>query len=74
MKSIPMIAAAALLAGCSSPSDIFSPSGGPADPGSRVPAQRYAPVTAGTVDYRPVDQLPWKERNEKVAPKKEQQQ
>jgi uncharacterized lipoprotein YajG len=74
MKSIPMITAAvALLAGCSSPPD-YNASGGPADPGSRVPAQRYVPVTAGTVDYRPVDPLPWKERNEKVAPKKEEQQ
>ena len=73
MKSIPMIAAAALLAGCSSPPD-FNSAGGAADPGARVRAQRYVPVTAGTVDYKPVDPLPWKERNENVAPKKEQQQ
>lgn len=74
MKSILMIAAAALLAGCSSPSDFFDTSGSPADPSSSVPAQRYVPVTAGTIDYKPVDPQPWKERNEKVAPKKEQQQ
>jgi hypothetical protein len=74
MKSILMIGAAALLTGCSSPSDFIDTSGGPADVRSRVPAQRYVPVTAGTIDYKPVEPQPWKERNEKVAPEKEQQQ
>jgi hypothetical protein len=73
MKSILIIAAAALLTGCSDPPD-FDASGGPADPGSRVPAQRYVPVTAGTIDYKPVEPQPWKERNQEVAPKPEQQQ
>jgi hypothetical protein len=72
MKSILIIATAALVAGCSDAPD-FDVSGGPVDPSAPVPTQRYVPVTVGTVDYKPVEPQPWKERNQKVAPEKEQQ-
>lgn len=73
MKSIPIAALAVLLAACSSVPET-STAGGPADPGARVPRQSYTPVTAGTVDYKPVEPQPWKRQNENVAPKQEQQQ
>ena len=39
-----------------------------ADPGSPVPAVRYSSVTAPYTRQRPVEPLPWRERNERVAP------
>jgi hypothetical protein len=39
-----------------------------ADPGSPVPAARYSSVTAPYTRQRPVEPLPWRERNERVAP------
>jgi hypothetical protein len=40
----------------------------PADPGTPVPAARYSSVTAPYTRQRPVEPLPWRERNERVAP------
>ena len=39
-----------------------------ADPGSPVPAVRYSSVTAPYTRQRPVEPLPWRERNERVLP------
>ena len=39
-----------------------------ADPDSPVPAVRYSSVTAPYTRQRPVEPLPWRERNERVAP------
>jgi hypothetical protein len=41
---------------------------GPDDPGARVPPAGYAPVTAGSKSYRPVEPLPWGDINRRVAP------
>ena len=40
----------------------------PADPSTPVPAARYSSVTAPYTRQRPVEPLPWRERNERVAP------
>ena len=39
-----------------------------ADPGAPVPPVRYSSVTAPYTRQRPVEPLPWRERNERVAP------
>jgi hypothetical protein len=67
MKSLLLMAMAVILSACSGPPAIeVGPN--PSDAHARVPSSRYVPVTAGTVDYRPVDPKPWTERNERVAP------
>jgi hypothetical protein len=40
----------------------------PADPQARVPATSYRAVTSGYESRRPVEPLPWRELNERVAP------
>ena len=71
MKSVVLAAAAVLLAACSDPPPLIKTGADPSDSLSGVPPLRYAPVTAGTVDYQPVAPQPWAERNRAVAPKKE---
>lgn len=39
-----------------------------ADPSIPVPAARYSSVTAPYTRQRPVEPLPWRERNDRVAP------
>jgi len=39
-----------------------------ADPSTPVPAARYSSVTAPYTRQRPVEPLPWRERNERVTP------
>ncbi|MGA0564798.1 hypothetical protein ACO2RV_20305 [Ancylobacter sp. VNQ12] len=68
MKPVLLTALAVILSACSGPPDIET-AAHPSDASVPVPALRYVPVTAGTVDYRPVDPKPWTERNERVAPK-----
>lgn len=40
-----------------------------ADPTARVPATGYRSAFRGYESQRPVEPLPWRERNENVAPK-----
>jgi hypothetical protein len=40
----------------------------PSDPNVRVPSATYRPVVSGYRSQRPVEPLPWRERNEQVAP------
>lgn len=68
MKPVLLTATAVILSACAGPPAIEA-GANPSDANSRVPATRYVPVTAGTVEYRPVDPKPWTERNERVAPK-----
>jgi hypothetical protein len=68
MKPVLLTALAAILSACSGPPAIEA-GRDPADANAWAPSSRYVPVTAGTVDYRPVDPKPWTERNERVAPK-----
>jgi hypothetical protein len=69
MKPLLTAAAASLLAGCATfpPSPVAGRD--PSDPTVRVKPARYASVTAGTVDHRPVEPKPWAEQNQDVAPK-----
>lgn len=67
MKSVLLTAVAVILSACSGP-PLIEAGPSPSDASAWVPAQRYVPVTAGTIDYRPVEPKPWIERNERVAP------
>lgn len=58
---------AALLAGCAAAPPAPSLTAA-ADPAARVPATRYSSVTAPYTRQRPVEPLPWRERNQNVAP------
>lgn len=68
MKPVLLTALAVILSACSGPPTIEA-GHDPADANAWAPSLRYVPVTAGTIDYRPVDPKPWTERNERVAPK-----
>ena len=60
-------ALAALMAGgCTAapPAPVLAP----ADPSTPVPAARYSSVTAPYTRQRPVEPLPWRERNQRIAP------
>ncbi len=41
----------------------------PAEPTIPVPPTRYAPVTAGTRSFRPVEPGDWREQNIRVTPR-----
>lgn len=43
----------------------------PSDATVRVPAMTYRSVLGGYVSRRPVEPAPWREQNERVAPKTE---
>ena len=58
--------AALMAAGCSAVPP--APPALAADPQVPVPAARYSSVTAPYTSQRPVEPLPWRERNERVAP------
>jgi hypothetical protein len=62
--------AAALAAGMTGGCAAAPPASVPAaaDPGNPVPPARYSSVTAPYTRQRPVEPLPWRERNERVAP------
>ena len=70
MARAPMLAAtlASTLAACGAPPPAITSGPDPADAGGAAPAAAYAPVTAGTVDHRPVEPKSWREMNERVAP------
>ena len=40
----------------------------PSDPRARVPAVAYRPAVAPYASQRPVDPLPWREQNDRIAP------
>lgn len=58
---------AMLLAGCAARPAAPSLAAA-ADPNARVPTARYSSVTAPYTRQRPVEPLPWRERNDRVAP------
>lgn len=66
VTSVLIAAVAFSAAGCAAPP---APSlAAAADPNARVPATRYNSVTAPYTRQRPVEPLPWRERNDRVAP------
>jgi hypothetical protein len=40
----------------------------PSDPRARVPAVAYRPAVAPYASQRPVEPLPWREQNDRIAP------
>lgn len=69
MKYLPLAAAAALLSACTaSPLPDIISGADPSSPTAAAKPVTYQPVTAGTVDYRPVDPKPWGDQNAQVAP------
>ncbi|RAI34337.1 hypothetical protein [Rhodoplanes serenus] len=67
MKIAVLAALSAILSACSVPPPM-AVGLDPADPDVPVAPTRYRSVTAGTVDYRPIDPKPWAEQNQQVAP------
>jgi hypothetical protein len=64
-----LIVCALLLSGCfSTPPPVPLTGPDPTDPGARVPAAAYRPVTAPYRSQRPVEPRPWVEQNQSVAP------
>ena len=53
---------------------LLTPYGGPdpADPGARVPPLRYRSAIGPYERLRPVEPAPWREQNQRVAPKPKQ--
>ncbi|MDQ0513189.1 hypothetical protein [Ancylobacter amanitiformis] len=68
MKPVLLTAIAVTLSACSvAPTIDVGPN--PSDFSSSVKPSLYGPVTAGTIDYRPVEPQSWIERNKRVAPR-----
>jgi hypothetical protein len=68
MKFVVVVAMAAALSACTDQL-VLRAGNDPADPAISVPSFQYAPVTAGTLDYRPVEPKSWIQRNQDVAPR-----
>lgn len=68
MRAIFFAAGASLLAGCASAPPVVQAGPDPADAAAPTSVTIFAPATAGTVDYRPVEPTSWIERNERVSP------
>ena len=65
-----LVAAAAVapLAACSPPPPAPFAGPDPSDPRARVPAVAYRPAVAPYASQRPVEPLPWREQNDRIAP------
>jgi len=68
MRFIVVVATSVALSGCAE-FPVLQAGADPADPAARVPPTRYVPVSAGTIDYRPVEPKSWIEQNQRVAPR-----
>jgi len=73
MRFVLLAAAAVSLSACASPPPNLVRLD-PSNPDVPVRPSRYVPVTAGTVDYRPVEPKPWPQQNQEVAPEARGQQ
>ena len=65
---IALIAATALVVGCSADSRIPVTGSDPSDPQVRVPAASYRSSVAPYESLRPAEPAPWLEQNRQVAP------
>ena len=59
-----------LAAACSTPPDRLAVYSGPADPNVRSSIVSYRSVLSGYASQRPVEPAPWREQNDRVAPRK----
>jgi hypothetical protein len=68
IRSLTMLALAVSAAGCwtTPPSPVVGPD--PSDPRARTPAVGYRSTVQPYESRRPVEPLPWREQNERVAP------
>jgi len=57
------------LAGCGAPLPSITLGPDPADPRVGSAPAPYTPVTAGTVNYQPVEPKAWRDMNERVTPR-----
>lgn len=60
---------AGALAGCATASSVPLAAADPANSASPVRPARYSAVTAGYVSQRPVAPKPWREQNDRMAPR-----
>lgn len=58
-----------LLTGCVTAQSVPLAASDPADPASPVRPARYSAVTAGYISQRPVAPKPWREQNDRMAPR-----
>lgn len=58
-----------MLAGCTAAPSAPLVVADPSDPGAPTRAVRYSPVITGYTSQRPVGPKPWREQNERVAPR-----
>lgn len=66
-RAVAIAIAAASLAGCM-PATVPVAGADPADPAARVAAVAYRSSTAPYTSLRPAAPVPWRERNDSVAP------
>jgi hypothetical protein len=60
--------AALLMQACSPPPPAPFAGPDPSDPRARVPAVAYRPAVTPYASQRPVEPLPWREQNDRIAP------
>ena len=65
MKFLLLLAAGVFLSACAPQRSELTP-GGVIDPATAVAPILYSPVTAGIVDYQPVEPRPWGAQNESM--------
>lgn len=63
-----LFACALLIQGCAQSSPRPLGDAEVSDPDARVPSATYRPVLGAYSSQRPVDPLPWTERNQRVTP------
>jgi len=57
------------LAGCAGTLPAITSGPDPADAAAAIVTPPYVPVTAGAVSHQPVEPKPWRDMNERVAPR-----
>lgn len=71
-RGVGMVCLCLLAAACATEPARLVAGADPADPAAPVPATAHRPALEGYVSQRPVDPAPWREQNERVAPKPKQ--
>lgn len=67
-SSLLLFLTAALASGCASPLPVPFAGADPVDPSAPAPRTDYQSTIGGYSAQRPVDPVPWQERNQRVAP------
>ena len=69
LRSIAAFLLVAAITGCTESLPVIHSGADPADGKSAVTPTTYKSVTAGTVNYQPVEPKSWRGMNERVAPR-----